>query len=245
MKYFGLFLLLLIFSSNSFAKDPKLFSLTQAKDKLEEFARLKTEHENIELYQLKVFREGSGKIFTLEQAINAKIADKFQIIEANFSDKTFSAKLQQSENSYILEVNGKIKKLIKIPVLSQNIGRETVITQDMLEFKKIPQPSVRRNNIVNISDLMGTVSARNLSKGRAINYSDVKKPIIVKKNDIVQALYIRKNMEVKLLAVAQQNAAEGDVIRLKNYDSGALFEGKINSAGQAIISPEVQKLEMK
>ena len=250
MKYllnltiFSLYIFFPFYSIAIEQKEPDLFTLSHAKEKLQEFISIKTESNNIKLSDLKISRVGSGKFFTIEQALAAKIADKFKIISLDISGDKFSAELQQQKNKYTLSVSGVVNRTVKIPVLSQNIGKETVITQEMLEFKQISESKLKSSMVTSISDVLGTVAGKNLIKNRPFDFKDIKKPVIVRKNDIIQAVFLHKNMEVKLLAVAQSDGAEGDIIRLKNYDSGRFFEGRINSQGQAIIAPEEQAVNV-
>jgi flagella basal body P-ring formation protein FlgA len=254
MKKFFTFALLVIvfFAFASLAKkvkEPVYFQIANAKDEIKNFIKSKTKKENFEIYTVSVSRAGSGKIFTIDQAINAKIADDFFISECDFSKDKFSAKLKEKKGTYTILANGAIKELknfkkitqdlqdyIKVPILAENTPKGTKITQDLIEFVKIPEKQLRGTTVTNVIDIIGTESTRNLAKGNQISFTDVKKPIIVKKNDIIQSVYTSKNMEIKTLAIAQDNASEGDVIRLKNYDSGKIFEGKISKEGRAEIN---------
>ena len=140
----------------------------------------------------------------------------------------FQSKVSEISGKYTLDVSGVVAKMMKIPVLAENIQKEAEITQDAIELIDIPEKNLRGTTIIGVKDLIGTVAARNLNKGVQISFADVKKPMLVKRNDMVQAIYQMKNMEIKTLAIAQQDGAVNQVITLKNFDSGKVFEAKVS-----------------
>ncbi|HCR85296.1 MAG TPA: flagella basal body P-ring formation protein FlgA [Alphaproteobacteria bacterium] len=241
MKGFFIFLFLLAPA----LANARGFSIEAIKINLEREIEKKLDVNNITLSQLVIKRDGSGKIFTLEQVENAKIADLLEISKLEIANNKFISTVSEISGKYNISVTGKIARSIKIPVLSENISKETEITQDLIELVDIPERTLRGTTITGIKDLLGTVAARNISKKNQISFTDIKKPTIVKKNDVVQAIYQVKNMEIKTLAVAQQEGGLNDVITLRNYDSGKMFEGRVNSEGRVTVNFEEKEIVLK
>jgi len=236
------YLIVMILLLAPFAAYSESFTIEALKVHLEHEIEKKLGSKNISINDLIIKREGSGKIFTLKQAESANIADSLKISSVSVTGHKFTSTVSEVSGKFSLEVSGKVLKSVKIPVLSDNISKETEITQDLIELVDVTERSLRGTTITGIKELLGTVASRNLTKGAQIGFSDIKKPSVVKKNDVVQAIYQLKNMEIRTLAIAQSDGGINDVITLKNFDSGKVFEGRVGSDGKVSVNFEEREI---
>ena len=79
--------------------------------------------------------------------------------------------------------------------------------------------------------LEGKVAKRTLLPGRMIPTGSVRPAWLVEPGRPVQALFVHGPLEIAVSAVALQAGAAGDMVRLRNVDSGATFSGIVMADG--------------
>ena len=84
--------------------------------------------------------------------------------------------------------------------------------------------------------LDGKVARRTLLPGRMIPTGSVRDAWIVEPGKPVQALYVHGGLQIVLSAVALQAGAAGDMVRLRNVDSGTIFSGVVMADGTVRVS---------
>lgn len=80
-------------------------------------------------------------------------------------------------------------------------------------------------------EVAGKVARRTLLPGRAIPLGSVREPYLVEAGAPVQVLFVQGSLTISLSAVPLQPGAVGDLIKLRNIDSGAVFTGIVMSDG--------------
>ncbi len=84
--------------------------------------------------------------------------------------------------------------------------------------------------------LDGKVARRTLLPGRMIPTGSVRDAWIVEPGKPVQVLYVQGGLEIAVSAVALQAGAAGDLVRLRNVDSGTVFSGTVMADGTVRVS---------
>ena len=84
--------------------------------------------------------------------------------------------------------------------------------------------------------LDGKVARRTLLPGRMIPTGSVRDAWIVEPGKPVQVIYVQGGLQIALSAVALQAGAAGDMVRLRNVDSGTVFSGVVMADGTVRIS---------
>ena len=79
--------------------------------------------------------------------------------------------------------------------------------------------------------LDGKVARRTLLPGRMIPTGSVRNAWIVEPGKPVRVVYVQGGLEIALSAIALQAGAAGDVVRLRNADSGSIFAGTVMEDG--------------
>ena len=107
-----------------------------------------------------------------------------------------------------------------------------VVTADALE--EVPLRRQLRNPAAVERDwqaVEGKVAKRTLRPGRLIPVGSVRPAWIVEPGKPVQARFVHGALEIAISAVALQAGAAGDMVRLRNVDSGATFSGIVMADG--------------
>ena len=125
--------------------------------------------------------------------------------------------------------------MVVVPVRTIYPG-ETV-SADMLQ--QVPLRRQLRNPAAverRFEALDGKVARRTLLPGRMIPTGSVREAWVVEPGKPVQVLYVQGGLEIAVAAVALQAGAAGDMVRLRNVDSGAVFSGTVMADGTVRVS---------
>jgi flagella basal body P-ring formation protein FlgA len=82
----------------------------------------------------------------------------------------------------------------------------------------------------------GKVARRTLLPGRMIPISYVRDAYLVETGSPVQVMYVFQGLEISVSGVPLQSGAAGDVVRVRNIDSGAVFSGTVMADGTIRVS---------
>jgi flagellar basal body P-ring formation protein FlgA len=127
-------------------------------------------------------------------------------------------------------VIAEIKRYQSVPVVNRSIRIGDVLTEDMFTFEK-RQVMNSRDTVIKIDSVIGMQAMRFLSAGQIIQYSDLKKEQVLKKGQMVRAMFGTSDFEVAISAEAQEAGAIGDVVKIKNMDSQKVFAAKVVERG--------------
>ena len=90
--------------------------------------------------------------------------------------------------------------------------------------------------VVDASELEGRVARRTLLPGKAIRLSDLKEPDLVRAGTPVTMVYSDAGLVITGQGTALRSAGEGEVIRVRNVDSGTIVSGVVASDGSIRIT---------
>jgi len=192
---------------------------------------------NIGVSDVNFKRVGGTRVFGMEQVKKVILSQKFAIqhLDINKDSEEFTAIVKPQIGAFEIEVSGKFSAGIKIPLIAKTVNKGNTITQEDIELKIYPKNKLTDDSIVNVSDLIGKSATKVLTKGTAVKKDDVKTALLIRKNATVSAIYRNNNIEIKALAIAQEDGSVGDIINLKNYDTGKGFKAMVKEDGSVAI----------
>lgn len=82
-----------------------------------------------------------------------------------------------------------------------------------------------------VEEIAAQVARRTLLPGRLIPRGSVRKPYLVETGSPVTAVYKKGGLSISTVAVPLESGAAGDVVKLRNMDSGAVFSGIVLGDG--------------
>ncbi|MDN2580770.1 flagellar basal body P-ring formation chaperone FlgA [Aquibium sp. ELW1220] len=80
-------------------------------------------------------------------------------------------------------------------------------------------------------DIDGKVAKRTLLPGRFIPLSSVREAYVVEAGSPVEVNFIQNGLQITTMAIPLQPGSIGDMIRVRNVDSGAVFSGIVMANG--------------
>ncbi len=85
--------------------------------------------------------------------------------------------------------------------------------------------------ITDVRSVVGMQAARYLTAGQMLASRDLKREQILRKGQMVKAIFGADALEISISAQAEEGGAVGDVIKVKNLDSQKMFAAKIIDRG--------------
>jgi flagella basal body P-ring formation protein FlgA len=127
-------------------------------------------------------------------------------------------------------ITAEVKKYASVAVLNRDLKFGEPITEAMIttDVRYVPGGS---DIVLNQEALIGMQATKFIPAGETINYRDLKRETIMKKGQMVKAVFGKEAFEVSISALAEESGAIGDVIKFKNADSQKMFSAKIEEKG--------------
>ncbi len=106
------------------------------------------------------------------------------------------------------------------------------IADDMLEEKPFAvNERSAATQFLSRDGLIGKVARRTLLPGDLISQASVDNPRLVKIGANVRIVFVDAGMQISASGVAQQAGALGEMIRVRNQDSGLFVTGRVQADG--------------
>ena len=108
-----------------------------------------------------------------------------------------------------------------------------IISGDMLVAMPADSPAAAHS--APLSALLGKRAKRTLIPGRAITPADVENPRAVTNGAQVTLIYHANGLTIVATGQALQNGSLGDVVRVRNIDSGLTVSGDVQGDGSILV----------
>ncbi len=127
--------------------------------------------------------------------------------------------------------------LFKVPVVvaRRDIERGMEISASDVEPKYLWMKPSRVRGILAYSDVLGKVATRPIPPGTVITSSMVKRPVMVRRGQLVKFLLIAGGVRIEGVAKAMQSGCAGDWVKLRNLASGRVFGGEVIGEGRVLV----------
>ena len=117
------------------------------------------------------------------------------------------------------------------PVAAVTIYPGDVIRDDMLADQDFPDAVASSSFATNRTMLVGKVARRTLLPGQAIAINAIGEPRLVRVGSLVRVVYKDDGLVIQTYAAALQNGAAGDVVSVRNNESGVTISGVVDADG--------------
>jgi len=134
-----------------------------------------------------------------------------------------------SPTSWQLFLPVRVTQWLELLVIQQNITPGTVITADMLSMQRRERRLVRGNFVQDPAVIIGSKNKRSFSVGQIINLNDL---CLVCRGDIVTIQINHSGLSVSATGIAQQDGTFGDVVTVKNQQSGRNVQTEVVGVNQ-------------
>ena len=106
------------------------------------------------------------------------------------------------------------------------------IPQDALQLARVRKGKATTTIFARRADeLVGKVAKRTLLPGRFVPLAAVRDAYLVQQGAPVQVMFITNGLTISLTAVTLEAGSAGDVVKVRNVDSGAVFSAVVMADG--------------
>jgi flagella basal body P-ring formation protein FlgA len=127
-------------------------------------------------------------------------------------------------------VTVEIKKYAQAAILNRSVKVGEVITADMMSLQKRLIQN-QHEAVTDSQSIIGMQARRYLSPGQVLSFRDLKKETIMKKGQIVKAVFGKGQFDIAISAIVEESGSVGDIIKVKNLDSQKMFAAQIVERG--------------
>jgi flagella basal body P-ring formation protein FlgA len=106
-----------------------------------------------------------------------------------------------------------------------------VISQNRVEEVEVTNPNLTGDYAKKIRQVSGMVSKRTLLPGRTISLSGLRQPFAITRGSNVRIVFNVGGMSISASGMPLDDAAVGDVIKVRNSDSGVTVSGTVMADG--------------
>lgn len=106
-----------------------------------------------------------------------------------------------------------------------------VISVGRVEEVEVTNPNLSGGYAQKASEVAGMVSKRTLLPGRTITLAALREPYAVTRGTPIRLMFTMGNMTISAGGTPLADAAIGDVIRVRNTDSGMIVNGTVMADG--------------
>lgn len=162
------------------------------------------------------------------QNVKSKINDitEISILSFDHDRSTFKVRVQYRDGLFD-EVYGKYETFLEVPITSRFIKAGTVVTSEDITITKIKATRIKEQYIINAEDVVGKQAKKNLLAGAFVQSAELARPPVIKHNDPVNITYSSDLIRLKTSGIALGVGAIGDMIKVKNNDTGIVLLGQI------------------
>jgi flagella basal body P-ring formation protein FlgA len=135
-----------------------------------------------------------------------------------------------------IPMNVKLSRSLTVPVLARPLRPGDAISPADLGWIELKDRKLPANALLDPSTMVGMTARRNVQPGMPILASDVKRPSLIAKGQLVTMIVEDHGMQLTAQGRALDAGGEGDVVRVTNLQSRAIVEGTVTRSGQVVIA---------
>ena len=134
-----------------------------------------------------------------------------------------------------MEVSGTVERLVKVPVLRNNLQNGDIIGQNDIDFINIPQDRLQHDIILDADKLIGMTPRRVAYAGKFVLDGTLQSPQIVERGEAVTIQFKQGPLTLTAKGRALQSGAKGDLVRVKNTDSSKMLDAVVVASNLVVV----------
>jgi flagellar basal body P-ring formation protein FlgA len=111
-----------------------------------------------------------------------------------------------------------------------------IITEDMLTNAPLAAPAYSGPLAMSPGDIVGMAAARTLLPGQSIPMASVAPPRALRAGAPVKMIYVDGGLTITASGSALQDGAVGQLVKVRNDDSGVTVSGKLRGDGSVLVN---------
>jgi flagella basal body P-ring formation protein FlgA len=116
-------------------------------------------------------------------------------------------------------------------VLSQPIQRGEIFTRQHLAIEKREVSNLREDFVTQIEQIENKQATRQLNTGTILSLRTLVEPKLIKRGDKVVISTTKPDFSIRMSGVAMMDGAKGQLIKVKNQNSGRIINATVIEPG--------------
>jgi flagella basal body P-ring formation protein FlgA len=141
-----------------------------------------------------------------------------------------------------LRLAGRAIATLEVVTLANSVDRGTVLKDADIVVERRPRAEVTREALMDPERARGLAARSNLQAGAILRATDLTKPEVVQRNDMVTLTYAMPGLKLTVRGKALDGGAEGDLISIINEQSKRTLQAVVTGPGRAAISAGTPRL---
>ena len=173
-----------------------------------------------------------------KQAIVAANANNISLLALSINEAThdFYA-LISIGGAQSQEISGKYSNLLPLPVLSRNMNKGEVITENDVTIAYVSEKLLERGFVNDISTLLGKATLKPIHKNLPIMPKQIAAPKIIEKDKNITMRLASNIIKLEDAGIALEAGGLGEYIRVKNANSNKIVKAKVIDANTVEVTP--------
>lgn len=130
-----------------------------------------------------------------------------------------------------IQVNGRVDRLIDMPVLKQAMRNGDVIYPSDIEMISVPTRSLQDDYILDAASIVSMTPQRIIHAGKPVRANELEQPQLVGRGDQVVIMYKEGPLTLSAKGRTLRSGAKGELIQVVNTSSNRKIDAVIHSAG--------------
>lgn len=172
--------------------------------------------------------------YNLPQKLPEKIAFRVSSLSRK-SQLAYIEIIDKDSGKIFSTISARYQLLSEIPVFNKIMRKGDVISEKDITYESLDSRNITSRIITQKSTLINKSITKRISAFTPINESDIDKPVLIAKKSMINVIYKKGAVEVKMLAVAMEDGKEGEMIKIKNPKSNAVILGRVISSNEVSI----------
>ena len=137
----------------------------------------------------------------------------------------------ESGVSWAIYVQNEVERFGMVVVAKRGLSRGALISREDIGQRRVSLGTIRGGYVTNIEDVLNWEVKKNIPTGNIISPNFIRRPILVKRGDVVVIIVKSDQFEVKMSGIAKSSGAKGETVQVINKSSKKVVEGVVIGPG--------------
>jgi flagellar basal body P-ring formation protein FlgA len=169
--------------------------------------------------------------------VDSKLQGELNLSKLDWSARSgrFTAHFALADSDPII-IKGMASMMIEVGVTTKNILRGETITSSNVALKYVRASGRQRQHFTTLEEMVGLSAKRRLTVGRPISASDLERPKLIQKNQLVTILLEVPGLVIRTEGKALEDATRGDTVKVLNTQSKRIIHATAIASGLVSVS---------
>ena len=143
--------------------------------------------------------------------------------------------LVDREKFKVLRIPYRLRRYHQVLVAAKVIDQGEPLSEDNLNLRRVEAPAATTPFLTHHDAVHGKVASRKLQAGTKLSLRMISDPAVIYSGDQINVVAVNGRIQVAARAIALQDGAVGQRIKVRNLSSNKVVQATVHGAGLAVI----------